>query len=45
MNEILLYKTPNNDVRLEVFIRDEKVVISKMEITTFSNFDKEKPEL
>jgi len=32
MDEILLYKTPNNDIRLEVFIKDETIWLTQKQI-------------
>ena len=32
MDEILLYKTPNGNVRLEVFIRDETIWLTQKQI-------------
>jgi len=32
MSEMLLYKTPNNDIRLEVFIRDETIWLTQKQI-------------
>ncbi len=32
MSEILLYKTPNDDIRLEVFIRDETIWLTQKQI-------------
>ena len=32
MDEILLYRTPNDDIRLEVFIRDETIWLTQKQI-------------
>ena len=32
MDEILLYRTPNDEVRLEVFIRDETIWLTQKQI-------------
>ncbi len=32
MDEILLYKTPNDDIRLEVFIQDETIWLTQKQM-------------